>query len=149
MTIVTDPNKAEIALEFVELAFEGQAMQRPEMWQFQESQRSKCLCIRQKVKTGDYCCRVNSMQLAFYLRTICNLYNLETFATRVTNSNCYSALVRNKKEVLSGVVNKQTKIIWRSRVCAITWLIQVKYSFHCPGDGMGFCSRRYQCRLPI
>ena len=59
MTIVTDPNKAEIGLEFVELAFEGQAMQRPEMWQFQESQRSKCLCIRQKVKTGDYCCRVN------------------------------------------------------------------------------------------
>ena len=59
MTLITDPNKAGIVLEFVELSFEGQAMQRPEMWRFQDSQCSKCLCIHQKVKAGDYCCRVN------------------------------------------------------------------------------------------
>ena len=60
MTLITEPSTvAEIELEFVELSFVGQAMQRPEMWRFQDSQCGKCLYMHQKVKTGVYCCHVN------------------------------------------------------------------------------------------
>ena len=60
MTLIPEPStEAEIALEFVELSFVGQAMQRPEMWRFQDQNRGLLLYINQKVKTGVYCCHVN------------------------------------------------------------------------------------------
>lgn len=74
VTLIPEPStEAEIALEFVELSFVGQAMQRPEMWRFQDSQCSKCLYINQKVKTGVYCCHVNGEKHAYCSSTVVSL----------------------------------------------------------------------------